>query len=101
MPVKVLIGYCMQLWLQSSFYAVTFDFTGKEAKVKIIISMICSTIQALIRCKLILPKLGGLGAFLSLIALFAIGWSGAKVYYTYHCDSHLWNLTSGCVVITE
>jgi len=101
MLVKVLIGYCMQLWVQSSFYAVTFDFTGKEAKIKIICSMCFSTIQALVRCKILVPKLGGLGAVLTAIALFAIAHSGAKVYYVYKCDSHLWNLTSGCVVLKD
>merc|ERR1719498_483820 len=58
MVVKVLIGNCLQLWMHSSFYAVTYDFTGKEAKVKIIISMIASAVQALIRCKIVTPKLG-------------------------------------------
>lgn len=101
MLVKVLIGYCMLLWLQSAFYAVTFDVTGKEAKIKIIISMCFSTITALVRCKIILPKLGAIGAVLTAIALCAIAFSGAKVYYTYKCNSHLWNLSTGCVVLGD
>jgi len=99
MLVKVLLGNCMQLWLHSSFYALTFDISGKEAKIKVIISMIASATQALIRCKLIIPKLGGLGFLLSFIAVFVVAWSGAKVYYTYNCPSHLWNISSGCVTI--
>lgn len=100
MVMKVLMGYCMQLFLQSSFYAVTFDSTGPEAKVKVVLSMLCSAIQALIRCKIILPKLGGIGLFLSFFALIIIGWSGAKVYYTYTCESHMWGFSTGCVHLT-
>lgn len=102
MFVKVLVGNCMMLWLNASFYAVTFEITGQEAKIKIAVSMIASAIQALIRSKIITQKLGSLGAApiglaMSLIALGMIAWSGAKVYYAYHCDSHMWNLSSGCV----
>lgn len=101
MVVKVLIGNCMMLWLQSSFYAVTYDITGQEAKIKVIVSMIASAVQALIRCKLILPKLGGLGAGLSVVAIFAVAWSAAKVFFTYKCESHMWNISTGCVHLSE
>merc|ERR1740130_122193 len=101
MVVKVLIGNCMMLWLQSSFYAVTFDNTGPEAKIKICISMIASAVQAVLRCKLLIPKLGAIGAAMSGIAMLVVVCSGAKVYFTYNCDSHLWNLSSGCVPIAD
>merc|ERR1719443_755896 len=60
MVVKVLIGNCMMLWLTSSFYAVTMDYTGREAKIKVIVGMVCSSIQAVTRCKINSSKLGGL-----------------------------------------
>jgi hypothetical protein len=97
--VKVLVGNCMQLWLHSSFYALTYDFTGKEAKVKVIISMVMSSIQALVRAFLCVKKLGAKGAPLAMLILFTVVWSGLKVYFTYKCDSHLWNLSTGCVTL--
>ena len=24
-------------------------------------------------------------------------WTSAKIYFAFQCDSHMWNLTSGCV----
>jgi hypothetical protein len=97
--VKVLIGNCFQLWLHSSFYALTYEYTGREAKIKVIVGMVASAIQALIRCRQAVKKLGGKGMGLALIILFTVGWSGAKVFFTYKCDSHLWNLSTGCVTI--
>ena len=24
-------------------------------------------------------------------------WTSAKIYFAFQCDSHMWNLTSGCM----
>merc|ERR1719198_989066 len=75
------------------------DYTGREAKIKAIVGMVCSSIQAVTRCKINSGKLGGLGVLLSFLAIGIIGLSGAKVYFAHKCQSHLWNLSSGCVKI--
>merc|ERR1712087_910219 len=101
MLVKVLIGNCIQLWLQSSFFALTWDFTGREAKAKVICSMIVSAAASFIRCKIVVSKLGAKGMILAAMSLFIVGLSGAKVYFSFKCDSHLWNLSTGCVVVNS
>ena len=40
------------------------------------------------------------GLFLSWPPVLALGmvlWSVAKIYFAFQCESHMWNLTSGCV----
>lgn len=97
--VKVIVGNCMQLYLHSAFFALTYNNTGVEAKVKVCISIACSSIQALVRANISVQKLGGKGVLLALMILFMVCFSWAKVYFIWKCPSHLWNLTSGCVSI--
>mmetsp|Transcript_22787 Transcript_22787/g.41452 ORF Transcript_22787/g.41452 Transcript_22787/m.41452 type:complete len:423 (+) Transcript_22787:92-1360(+) len=100
MLVKVIVGNAFQLWMQSSFFGLTFDVTGHEARVKIIISMLLSTITALVRVKMIVPKTGALGMLLAGLTVFLVVWSAAKIYFAYKCESHVWNLSSfSCVDI--
>jgi len=101
LTIKVLVGNALQLWLQSSFYGVTFDVTGLEAKIKVIVMMACSTLLALIRCKLIVPKLGLVGVALAAMIMILSAWAGVKVYFVYKCASHVWNISSGCVDLDE
>eukprot|EP00438_Fugacium_kawagutii_P023216 Skav215685 [mRNA] locus=scaffold278:237999:238244:- [translate_table: standard] len=32
-----------------------------------------------------------------MIALLGVAWTSAKLYNAYHCESHIWNLSTGCV----
>lgn len=99
--VKGVIGNCMQLYLHSVFFALTYSDTGLEAKVKICISIACSSVQALSRAYISMQKLGGKGVILALMILFIVVFAWAKVYFISKCESHLWNLTSGCVDVVE
>lgn len=95
--VKVFLGNLLQLWLQGSFFALTFTSTGTQAKVKVLVSMAISGLQAVARVWQSLGRLGLLGCFNALMVILALGWVGAKVYFAFKCEDHLWNLTTGCV----
>jgi hypothetical protein len=95
--VKVIVGNCMQLYLHSVFYALTYNETGLEAKIKVCISIACSSIQALCRANIAAQKMGGLGVFLAMIIVGSVLFSWTKIYFISKCETHLWNLTSGCV----
>ena len=32
-----------------------------------------------------------------MVAVLGVAWTAAKLYQSFHCESHIWNLTSGCV----
>jgi len=95
--VKVFIGNALSLWFQGSFLALTFELTAPEARIKVIISMCISTLQALVRCCTASDKLGLPGLVMSIFIMLFIGWSFVKVYHAYTCPDHVWNLTTGCV----
>lgn len=99
--IKVMIGNIFQMWMQSSFFSLTFDVTGKEAKIKIIVSMVLSAVSGLVRVSIVAPKLGVPGLVLALAIMFMVSWSAAKVYFSYHCTHHVWNLTTGCVDMSK
>merc|ERR1719213_545143 len=95
--VKVFLGNLLQLLLQGSFFALTFTSTGTQAKVKVLVSMAISGLQAVARVWQSLGRLGLLGCFNALMVILALGWVGAKVYFAFKFEDHLWNLTTGCV----
>ena len=33
----------------------------------------------------------------NIIGLGVVLWTSAKIYFAFQCDSHRWNLTSGCM----
>lgn len=102
MLVKVIVGNAFQLWMQSSFFGLTFEVTGTEARVKIIISMLLSTITILVRMKMVVPKMGAVGLPLAGLSMFLVVWAGAKIFFAYKCEHHVWNLsTFACVDMSE
>lgn len=32
-----------------------------------------------------------------MIAICCIAWTAMKLYKSFHCETHIWNLTTGCV----
>lgn len=32
-----------------------------------------------------------------MVAVIGVAWTAAKLYQSFHCESHIWNLTTGCV----
>ncbi|CAE8588041.1 unnamed protein product [Polarella glacialis] len=96
--LKVFIGNGMSLWLQGSYFALTFETTGNEGKYKVVASMVISALQALVRCTQASIKLGFPGVLLSSLIMSFVAWSFAKVYYAFICPHHMWNLTTGCVL---
>jgi len=98
---KVFLGNVLALWLQGSFVALTFADGYSTARVKLIISMIFSGLQAAVRCLRVCHQTGSLGLSISIFVMFFVIWSFVKVYKAYVCPDHLWNLTTGCVSAPE
>jgi len=99
--VKTFIGNMLQLWLQASFFALTFDSTGAKAKYKVIASMAISALQAMVSSYNAISRLSGFGAVMAGLLWAFLAWVAAKMYYSYRCPDHLWNLTSGCVYMSD
>jgi len=96
---KVLLANAAQLWLQSSFFELSFDWVGTEAQWKLIAGMIISGYAVLARSAGSASQLGCSGYAFLLVGVLVTAWAGAKVYYAFECDDHVWNLTTGCVTI--
>lgn len=94
---KVFVGKCLQIWMRASFFALTFDSTCSQAKIKVAASCTLSALLALHRVSHSQENLGCVGFPVMLLIAGILAWAGAKVYFAYHCDSHLWNLTTGCI----
>eukprot|EP00930_Biecheleria_cincta_P022383 TRINITY_DN16335_c0_g1_i1.p1 TRINITY_DN16335_c0_g1~~TRINITY_DN16335_c0_g1_i1.p1 ORF type:complete len:404 (-),score=60.84 TRINITY_DN16335_c0_g1_i1:186-1397(-) len=93
---KVFVGKCLQIWMRASFLALTFDSESSQAKIKVAVSCALSALLALHRVFHSHDQLGCAGLPVMLLIVGILAWAGAKVYFAYHCDSHLWNLTTGC-----
>lgn len=105
--VKVLIGNVVQLWMQATFFALTFDEIRPKARNKLLFSMVISVAQAFLRCMNVTAKKPKIGLPFTLVAMFIICFAMAKVYFAFICDYHVWNLTSfmqgetGCVDLSN
>jgi hypothetical protein len=110
---KVLVENCMQMWLQSSYLGITFDSLSGQAKVKMLISLGLGLMAACTKCMgsildqvYLVYKDKDTWWFLctwcvpSYLGLLMCAWTCAKLYFTFHCASHMWNVTSGCVHFT-
>jgi len=95
--MTVFVGNVLQLWLQSSFFSLRFNEMGMKAKCKVLISMALSLSVALAHLKDGVQRGGTCGCMLSLFIFALLLLCCAKVYFVYHCPSHVWNLTTGCV----
>lgn len=102
--LKVLTGVILQLWMQASFFELSFDTEGKEAKYKVAAGMLISAVLVFataIRFCDVSSKLGCVGVMLFMVCALVIAWSIAKVYFAWLCDDHLWNLSTGCVKLGQ
>eukprot|EP00913_Durusdinium_trenchii_P020403 g19167.t1 len=105
---KLVFENLFQLWLQSSFFALTFKFTGPEARMKTVLSMaigllvLASKVPGLITELRTGPNQVNLfagftcGTFIAWILLLVvifyaivIVWITLKIVMAYQCDSHV------------
>jgi len=93
---RVLLENCVQLWLQSSFFGVMFNSLDWAAKGKVLASLALGLLGATYK-SVVAIKAGHAGALPSFLTLGMVWWSLMKIYFVFQCDSHMWNLTSGCV----
>jgi hypothetical protein len=101
---KVLIGVVLQMWLQATFFQLSFDIVGREAQYKVVAGMLISVVLVFAtagRFCDVASKLGCVGMLLFLICALIIVWTFAKVYFGVTCSDHLWNLSTGCVDLSE
>mmetsp|Transcript_48246 Transcript_48246/g.121515 ORF Transcript_48246/g.121515 Transcript_48246/m.121515 type:complete len:416 (+) Transcript_48246:152-1399(+) len=94
---KTLVGNALQLWLQASFFELSFEGIGTQAQYKLLAGMAMTAVQVCVRCSDAMGKLGCLGVVFTAINLSVVAWAGAKIYFAYHCEGHIWNLSTGCV----
>ena len=109
---RVLLENCAQLWLQSSFFGVVFDRLSEKARYKVLASMALglagATYKSAMGIKAVRSEVGDHEAlwftfvlFPHVISLGVVLWTSAKILAAYQCDSHMWNLTSGCVHLAQ
>eukprot|EP00438_Fugacium_kawagutii_P026075 Skav226866 [mRNA] locus=scaffold1187:19922:20332:+ [translate_table: standard] len=114
---KVALENVPQLVLQSSFLALVFDQLTPLGRAKVLFSIllglasasqkILEAIKAFVKVIRIRRKDlcdgGGLCCVVStwsalfMLALVAVLWTVIKLYFVFHCETHMWNLGSGCV----
>jgi len=112
---KVLIENDCQFWLQASFIGLTWKQTDMSAKSVLVFSVGVGLASAIYKVAMTLkmsvrflgsgyddgPQIGIVGIVVQIPSLFMIVWTILKLYFAFACDeTHLWNLTSGCVVAT-
>eukprot|EP00929_Paragymnodinium_shiwhaense_P031908 TRINITY_DN17775_c0_g1_i1.p1 TRINITY_DN17775_c0_g1~~TRINITY_DN17775_c0_g1_i1.p1 ORF type:complete len:156 (-),score=12.41 TRINITY_DN17775_c0_g1_i1:124-531(-) len=97
------------LYLQTSLFSLTFDHTSENAKRKQLLSLALGAAALLKNVwegMVILRKdrcgpgsdiMMAVLALPMLMILCVVATCSARVYFSYVCDSHVWNLTSGCV----
>ena len=49
------------------------------------------------RGEMLLLFVGAIGVVMMLAGLGGLAWVVAKVVFIFRCDSHVWNLSTGCV----
>ena len=98
---KLLLGRCMQLWIQSSFLALAFHREGAGAKDKVILGCCLGATLLVHRTLHSMRMLGCMGLPLLFLIIACVAWAGAKIALAFVCKDHLWNLTTGCVKLSE
>lgn len=116
---KLLLENLLQLWLQSSYLSLSFDrmdtFARWQAMASIGVGLLVAggkglQISAVVvpgvaggagrvvrECDSIRLILGAIGVFMMLGGFGGLAWVAAKVVFIFRCDSHVWNLSTGCV----
>ena len=105
------IGYfCVTLKSFEFFFQPNQRFFVNFEQVKLLISMALGLISCLAKilpqavglcCALVSKNIGwaqGLAILMGqLTAIVGVAWTSMKLYQSFHCESHIWNLTTGCV----
>eukprot|EP00438_Fugacium_kawagutii_P026096 Skav226887 [mRNA] locus=scaffold1187:470623:473202:+ [translate_table: standard] len=112
---KVALENIPQLLLQSSFLALVFDRLTPLGRTKVLFSILLGLLSAsqkiLEAIRELVTAICQVGAewnyvqwlFASVFSVFfmlavvAVLWTVIKLYFVFHCETHLWNLGSGCV----
>ena len=105
-----------QIYLSTSMFALTFKDTDTGTKALQLCSLTLSTLSLLDLCfKGVLGlvavyrartrELGSLdycfALSFALLPFTIVPLCAARVYHAFQCDSHLWNLTTGCVEVPQ
>ncbi|CAE7864399.1 unnamed protein product, partial [Symbiodinium necroappetens] len=115
---KLLLENLLQLWLQSSYLSLSFDrmdtFARWQAMASIGVGLLVAGGKGLQISAVVVPKLawcaravrqcdipaiimGAVPVFMMLAGFGGLAWVAAKVVFIFQCDSHVWNLSTGCV----
>ncbi|CAE7864614.1 unnamed protein product [Symbiodinium necroappetens] len=117
---KLVLENLLQLWLQSSYLSLSFGqmdtFARWQALASIGVGLLVAggkglQISAFVvpllaryagesvrRCNIIfLVIFGAVPVFMMLGGFGGLAWVLAKVIFIFRCDSHVWNLSTGCV----
>lgn len=109
---KVVMENIPQLLLQTSFFSLTFDELTPLGRAKVLFSILLGLASAslkildLIRdvvksvCEYGIISSMPWGIIYSVpfvLAALLFLWTMAKLFFVFHCETHLWNLGSGCV----
>ncbi|CAE7904011.1 unnamed protein product [Symbiodinium sp. KB8] len=123
MGTKLVLENLLQLWLQSSYLSLSFDRMDNDARWQamasigvgllvaggkgIQISVILLTMMyeggrdacrdACEDCQGLSLGMGIIGVFMILAGFGGLAWVLAKVVFIFRCESHVWNLSTGCV----
>mmetsp|Transcript_62457 Transcript_62457/g.140820 ORF Transcript_62457/g.140820 Transcript_62457/m.140820 type:complete len:503 (+) Transcript_62457:57-1565(+) len=113
--LKVLLKNTVQLWFQASFFGLMFGKLSTWGKAKILFMMCVGIVGAIsktrlaaqVNCKQICrawssgrKDLAGIVVMIiaaQLASLVMVGWVVLKLYKSFTCPTHLWNVSSGCV----
>ncbi|CAE7378246.1 unnamed protein product [Symbiodinium sp. CCMP2592] len=123
MGTKLVLENLLQLWLQSSYLSLSFERMDTSARGQamasigvgllvaggkgIQISVILLTMMheggrdacrdACEDCQGFSLGLGIIGVFMMIAGFGGLAWVLAKVVFIFRCDSHVWNLSTGCI----
>jgi len=101
---RVLLENCCQLWLQASLYCLLFDSFSNSGRIKQLFSLALGLFTATTKSLEFIPRAFDLETpylkFLLIgpaLSLVVVAWAALKLVFAHYCESHEWNLTSGCV----
>eukprot|EP00434_Breviolum_minutum_P020080 symbB.v1.2.017712.t1/scaffold1384.1/size122353/2 len=113
---RLIFENLLQMWMQVSFFSLTFDVTSGEARLKNVASMAISLLVAASKVPGLINELrdgdgwvnlgAGInwGTFMAWVMLIMVIFYAimlvyitARISFSYYCESHMWGLTTGCM----
>ncbi|CAE7907691.1 unnamed protein product [Symbiodinium necroappetens] len=116
---RLVLENLLQLWLQSSYLSLSFDrmddYARWQAMASIVVGLLVAggkgfqiaavfvlklatgTGRAVRECDIFTIIFGAVGVFMMLGGFGGLAWVLTKVIFIFRCDSHVWNLSTGCV----